>query len=371
MMNVSRRPSPARLLLSSDAVGGVFTYALDLARGLAAYGVETTLALLGPAASSSQRASAALVPGLELVPTGLPLDWLTEDRRQIADASSAIAALADRCRVDVVHLNTPSLACAHYGRPVVVGLHSCLATWWRAVKEGPMPADFVWRTDLTAEGLRSADACVGPTAAFAAEASSVYGVSLRAVHNGRAQPAMAEAAGPSGAFVFAAGRFWDEGKGLVTLVAATPKVGLPMVVAGPLTGPNGAQASAPGVVALGAVDEETMRQRLAQRPIFVSTALYEPFGLSVLEAAQAGCPLVLSDIPTFRELWSGAALFVSPRDPDAVARALNTLTADEACREQLAAAARERAARYTLEAMARNMMGVYENLLAERAGAAA
>jgi hypothetical protein len=38
----------------------------------------------------------------------------------------------------------------------------------------------------------------------------------------------------------------------------------------------------------------------------------EPFGLAVLEAAQAGCPLVLSDLPGFRELWDGAALFRRP-----------------------------------------------------------
>ena len=49
---------------------------------------------------------------------------------------------------------------------------------------------------------------------------------------------------------------------------------------------------------------------LPTRPIFVSVSRYEPFGLAVLEAAHAGCALVLSDIPTFRELWQGAASFV-------------------------------------------------------------
>ncbi len=371
-MDVVRRPRPLRLLLSSDTVGGVFTYALDMARGLAAFGVETTLALLGPAASAAQRASAARIPGLKLAPTDLPLDWLAEDRLQIEHAPRVIAALADRCGAHVVHLNTPWLACADYGRPVVVGLHSCVATWWRAVKQGPMPEDFLWRTELTAQGLRRAHICVCPTAAFAAEARAVYGAAPRAVHNGRPSPAPAEASGRSGAFAFAAGRFWDEGKGLATLVDAAPSVDVPVVVAGPLTGPKGAQARARGVViAIGAVDEDAIRQRLSERPIFVSTALYEPFGLSVLEAAQAGCPLVLSDIPTFRELWSGAALFVPPRDATAVARALSTLAADAAGRERLAAAARKRAGRYTVDAMAREMMGVYENLLAGRAGAAA
>ncbi len=64
------------------------------------------------------------------------------------------------------------------------------------------------------------------------------------------------------------------------------------------------------------------RAWLARSPIFASAALYEPFGLAVLEAAQAGCALVLSDIPTFRELWDGAALFVPADDAAAFAAAL-------------------------------------------------
>ena len=60
--------------------------------------------------------------------------------------------------------------------------------------------------------------------------------------------------------------------------------------------------------------------------IFAHPALYEPFGLSVLEAARAGCCLILSDIPSLRELWDGAAIFVDPRQPEAWVRELNRLT---------------------------------------------
>lgn len=43
--------------------------------------------------------------------------------------------------------------------------------------------------------------------------------------------------------------------------------------------------------------------------IYVHPALCEPFGLAVVEAAQAGCALVLSEIAPLRENWEGAALF--------------------------------------------------------------
>ena len=103
---------------------------------------------------------------------------------------------------------------------------------------------------------------------------------------------------------------------------------------------------------------EAMRRILAQRPVFASAARYEPFGLAVLEAAQAGQALVLSDIPTFRELWDGAALFVSDEAGlvPALRRALDAP-------EGLAAAARERARRYTADAMADTTLALHGAVL--------
>jgi glycosyltransferase involved in cell wall biosynthesis len=93
--------------------------------------------------------------------------------------------------------------------------------------------------------------------------------------------------------------------------------------------------------------------------------LYEPFGLAVLEAAQAGCALVLSDIPTFRELWDEAALFVPPSDARALGEALDTIIADPALRARLAAAATRRAARYTVDKSADALAALMRSLLAE------
>jgi len=106
---------------------------------------------------------------------------------------------------------------------------------------------------------------------------------------------------------------------------------------------------------------------LACAAVFVSAARYEPFGLAVLEAAQAGCALVLSDIPTFRELWDGAARFVAPQDEAAIAAAITAVLDDPAERGGLEAAARERARRYTLEAMAEGMLAVYGSVLPQAA----
>ena len=84
----------------------------------------------------------------------------------------------------------------------------------------------------------------------------------------------------------------------------------------------------------------------------------------MLEAAQAGCPLVLSDIPSFRELWAGAAIFVPPHEEDAIASSLQQVMADEALRDRLSRRARYRAVLYSAEAMGKDMMRLYALRLA-------
>lgn len=360
--NAGRRDGSIELFMTADAVGGVFQYALDLAGALVAHNVHTTLALLGPAASEAQRAMAGEVSGLRLLHTGLPLDWLADDLRSADHAAAAIAELANWHGAHVVHLNAPALACAAYDVPVVAVLHSCLASWWETVRDGPLPDDFQWRTALTAHGVRCADTVVCPSAALAASARKLYGRKPQVVHNGRNPPPPAHAPEYPAKLAFTAGRLWDDGKNLAVLNDAVPMMDVPLVAAGPVEGPNGARVALPNVRTLGEIGEREMRARLEGRPIFVSAALYEPFGLAVLEAAQAGCPLVLSDIPTFRELWDGAAHFVPADDPRAFADAVNRLVRDPLLRTAAGTAARQRSERYSTEAMASRMAEIYRAL---------
>jgi hypothetical protein len=60
--------------MTADAVGGVWTHALDLASALVPLGTRTTLAIMGPGLDASRRAEASGVSGLTLLETSLPLD---------------------------------------------------------------------------------------------------------------------------------------------------------------------------------------------------------------------------------------------------------------------------------------------------------
>ena len=93
--------------------------------------------------------------------------------------------------------------------------------------------------------------------------------------------------------------------------------------------------------------------------MFASAARYEPFGLGVLEAAQAGCALVLSDIATFRELWEGAAFFVPADSPEGFAEAFRRLLADPEEAAWMGRLAQVRAGRYGPDAMAAGVLDVY------------
>jgi glycosyltransferase involved in cell wall biosynthesis len=352
--------------MTADAVGGVWQYALDLADDLALYDVRVTLAVLGPAPRADQVAAAHRVPGCRLVLTGLPLDWTADAPGEVAAAGEAVAALAVRHGADLVHLNSPALAAqARFLAPAIGVCHSCVATWWQASGIGPLPWDLAWRRDLVKRGCRALDRLIAPTAAFAQATARTY--DLRdppiVVRNGRRQPQKAEGSAPGPVFAFTAGRLWDKGKNLATLDHAAARLDIPVLAAGSQTGPNNEFITLNAVRPLGELHDEAVRERLAARPIFVSVARYEPFGLAVLEAAQAGCALVLSDIPTFRELWDAAAAFVPVDDEAAIAEAIGRLAADPAERSRLGEAARGRAASYTVEAMAAGVMAAYRSVL--------
>jgi glycosyltransferase involved in cell wall biosynthesis len=358
----------ARVFMTADAVGGVWSYAVDLARGFSAREIETTIAVVGPSASGEKRRQLAAIPGVEMVDTGLPLDWTAGSRAELVEGNAALADLVERLRPDIVHLNAPALAAeTDYPAPMVAVAHSCVATWWRAMRSERMPEDFAWRGAAVRQGLEQADIVVAASRAFGGALRDVHGTDfpLAIVPNGRAPVGLI---GEKQHHVFAAGRLWDEAKNVALLDRVARRLPAPIFVAGSVRGPNGAQAEFRHLAALGVLSDEQMARHHAQALIFASPARYEPFGLAVLEAAQAGAALVLSDIPSFREMWEGASVLLPPGDDAAWADTLRSLLDAPNRAACLGAAARERSRAYALDAMIEGTLGVYRDVLGRGAG---
>jgi glycosyltransferase involved in cell wall biosynthesis len=315
--------------------------------------------------SAAQLAEAAAVRGVRVIPTQLPLDWTAAVPESLHAAADALAELAAAFDVASVHLHTPALVDdVRWSMPVVAVAHSCVGTWWRVVRGGTLPRDLAWRARCVAKGLARADAVIAPTRSFAAMLHNAYRIDreIGVVYNGRRTWRIG-AVGRKRA-VLTAGRLWDEGKGVAVLDQAAAQLDAPVYAAGPTAGPHGVAARFANLQLLGVLASPRLAALYASIPLFAAPCRYEPFGLAVLEAAQAGMALVLSDIPTFRELWSGAAQFVDPGDPRGLALELRRLLDDvEEC-ARLGAAARERAREYTADAMVEATLAVHRAVLA-------
>ena len=354
-----------KLLVTTDAVGGVWVYSVELARALKNFGVEAILAVMGPSPTRRQQEDAS---DLQLIDTGLPLEWLDTTPAAVRNAGNEIAWIAGYVGADIVQTSSAALlADTAFEQPSVAVQHSCVATWWHAVKRTPLPAEFEWRRELVRRGLTRASAIVAPSLAFAEETARTYDLqtTVDVVHNGRRMPGFTDLA--HGEFVFTASRLWDEGKNVATLDAAAALLEAPFQAAGPTTGPNGTAIRLDHVQPLGELSGTRLAALLAARPVYASAAVYEPFGLSVLEAAQAGCALVLSDILTHREIWGGAAIFVPARDSAAFANAIDDLLNDPEKRWELGRLARARAWQFSPERMAARMADIYAALTADAA----
>lgn len=353
-----------RILMTADTLGGVWNYALDLARALP--DVQFTIATMGRRLSPAQRQQVSALANVTICESELKLEWMDDPWRDVDAAGQWLLQIAREVRPDVVHLNGYSHAALDWNAPVIVVAHSCVVSWWRAVKGESAPQQYDEYRHRVAAGLAAADLITAPTAAMLASLKANYAVDLsgRVIPNGRNHAQFSPAQKlPQ---IFAAGRIWDEAKNMILLNQIAPRLSWPILIAGDDRHPNGSRAALLNVASLGILTNAELARHLAESAIYISPARYEPFGLAVLEAALSACALVLSDIPTFRELWDDAAIFLPPDERDGFARAADALISNTPRREEMGLRARERGLQYTVERMASGYREAYAEVLEKR-----
>jgi glycogen synthase len=364
------RGTVRRVLMTADAVGGVWSYAVELIRALGAYDIEVLLAVLGPKPGAAQMIAAEKLPNCRVVLGGSRLEWMDDPWEDVDATGAWLLEVAAEFQPDLVHLNDYSHALLPWTQPVLVVAHSCVATWWRAVKGERVPTRYSEYLRRVRAALRRADAVVAPTFAFRKQLTREHGHAWDAVviPNGRSDEAFQP--GEKDAKILSAGRLWDEAKNLRLLDDIAPELAWPAAVAGEPALPNVRPFASRSLRKLGQLDEFVMAEELSRAGIYAAPALYEPFGLAVLEAALSGCALVLSDLPTFRESWEGCARFVPPGSRTAWIEALNQLAWNDAERRWFQTRARARALAFSTRRQAHAYRTVYQRLALARAASA-
>lgn len=356
---------PRRLLMTADAVGGVWSYALELARGLAAQDVEVLLATMGPPPSPAQCAEAAPLANVRLVVGNFRLEWMESPWAEIAAAGDWLLELEAEFSPDLIHLNGYVHGALPWRAPVLVVGHSCVLSWWEAVRGDAVPTQWIRYREAVRAGLRAAHGIAVPSRAMLGALQRHYGPFAhgQVIPNGR-DPRGFTPAAEKEPFILSVGRLWDEAKNVAALAAVAPQLPWPVRVAGKIAAPDGREQVLPNLELLGTCSPAVLADHYGRAAIYALPARYEPFGLSVLEAALSGCALLLGDISSLRELWDGAAEFVPPSDPDALRDRLTHLIGHGRERQELAARARQRALEFSSDRMVRGYLAAYARILA-------
>ncbi len=353
-----------RILLTTDTVGGVWTYTTDLARALQRHDVEIALAAMGGPLSEGQRRQIDLLPHVRLHESDFKLEWMDDPWDDVRRAGEWLLEIEREFQPDLVHLNDFSHGALDFSTPVLVVGHSCVLSWWQACKGESAPARWNHYRQAVTDGLHGADLVVAPTHAMLRALERHYGPLPRrcVIANGRCGEPFATTT-PKEPLILSAGRMWDEAKNVATLQSIAGQLPWPVFIAGDHRHPNGQRASGRAANFLGRLNEGALAAWYGRAAIYTLPARYEPFGLSVLEAALSGCALVLGDIASLRENWDDAAVFVPPSDARALKAAIERLIADSDRRAHFAQAGKRRAARFSAESFGAACLAAYRQLI--------
>ncbi len=351
-----------RVLMTTDPIGGVWNFSMDLCRGLAEHGIDVVLASMGGSLHADQRVEVAALRNVEFVESTFRLEWMENPWDDVSKAGTWLEWLEAEFSPDVVHLNGYVHAALPWSAPVVVAGHSDVLSWRRAVRGEEAPPDWAEYADIVRVGLQAAAFVTAPSRAMLHALERQYGPlpPRRVIYNGRDPRSFyAEKKEP---YIFSVGRLWDEAKNARMLASVAEGLSWSVRLAGDAAGPDGATVDFPQVEILGRCSQQRLVGLYSRAAIFALPARYEPFGLSALEAGLSGCALVLGDIPSLHEIWEDAAIYVEPNDSRELRAVLSVLIENPDRRNEMGARAQIRAREYSRDRMVREYLAVYSDL---------
>jgi glycogen synthase len=370
------------VLVTTDTLSGVWTYARELVTALVSRGARVTLVSFGEIPLPARTSWMDHLHGLEYRPTAFRLEWMQEGEQDYGDVSAFLSALVQETKPDILHLNHLCYGDLPVSTPRVVVAHGDMIGWWKAV-HGKEPKDsrwLRWYKTAVARGLSRADAVVAPTVWMLDTLRSCYAQPSRTavIYNGR-NPIFFNPYVSKEDSVLAVGRLWDAGKQVSLLTQHTHPLPVCIVGADATTEPPAVPIRADVKVALdemrvslkGPQTEAQMRTLYSRASIYAATSRYEPIGMSMLEAAFSRCAIVANDIAPHRELWGEAAAYFNTNDAGSLAEVIRRLGADrELCRDYGNRAFQRARDCFTAHRMVDEYLVLYRELLRTQRAAA-
>ncbi len=353
-----------RILLTTDVVGGVWDFCVTLAGGLRAAGDDVVMLALGTP-SMAQR-HAACEAGAQLVSAPVKLEWMSGSEPDVDVTRNLVAQIARQIGADAVHANQFAAADVSLDVPVILTIHSDVLSWRRwTLGDSTVPSEWQCYATLARNAVMRADHVVAVSGFLADEIRRLYELErpIEVVHNGWPNPSPSDV--PRERLTVVAGRVWDAAKNvsLIAEAAAGWNPG-PVVLAGERVHPEGGRATVLSPLQpVGFLQRAELDALLARAKLYVSAARYDPFGLLPLQAALQGCALLLSDIPSYREMWAGAATFFRSNNADDLRRHWQCVLTGDAAQSAYARAIE----RFGVDRMVRD----YRRLYATRRAVAA
>jgi len=103
------------------------------------------------------------------------------------------------------------------------------------------------------------------------------------------------------------------------------------------------------IVETGFVSAQKKQELLEKASVFLFPTFYEGFGLPILEAQNAGVPVVSSNVSSLPEVAEGSALLVDPREPEFIAGAILSLISDKKLASDMVRKGKENIKRFSWE----------------------
>jgi glycosyltransferase involved in cell wall biosynthesis len=194
---------------------------------------------------------------------------------------------------------------------------------------------------------------------------------IKVIYNGVSDLAAPKYAGAGyGRYILTVGSI-DKRKNILNLIEAfklTTNKDLKLVIVGDVNSIFNNQGNEMlrtngNVMFTGRVDDAQLAGLYMQAQMFVYPSLYEGFGLPPIEAMQYGCPTLVSNIPSLREVCGDASLYLDPLDTNDISKRIDLLLNDGDLRNSLIKKGKQNSNRFSWKVSAKQIAKTVETLI--------